>query len=166
MSSGEISTPSVVAAFGGPIGLNVGEGGRGREAELRQGVLHLSAPSIYGTALEPRPPTRHSKKADPPATALARTILGPRAVQFGVRVPRRARLARAVKLDALGTTTRPLERLLARSAGLDAIRAHLRRRRRVARTAASFRMLEIGGVIVGPFAGAHGTQRGDAHRRG
>ena len=58
--SGAISTPSVVAAFRATDHgrfLNVGEGvvmaraGAYTDMPLRQGVLHLSAPSIYGTAL-------------------------------------------------------------------------------------------------------------------
>ncbi len=177
VSSGAISTPSVVAAFRATDRghfLNVGEGGGVAEADaytdmpLRQGVLHLSAPSIYGTALEfldlqPGHSFLNIGSGTGYLSALAATILGPRAVQFGVEC--RAELvshARS-KLDALGH--HHVQIVHSNAFSLDPEGSMRFERIYVgagasARTAALlFRMLEIGGVIVGPFAGAHGTQR-------
>ena len=117
---GAIHSPSVVNAFketdrahflshAADTDLELPDGEAYNDLPLRQGVLHLSAPSIYGAALEALELEEGLSFLNVGSgtgylSSLAANILGPRSAQFGVEC--RAELVEHAreKLDELGHT--------------------------------------------------------------
>ena len=184
-----------------------------QDMPLRHGIVHLSAPSIYGVALEAleleqgntflnvgsgtgcacmhsniheshqNPDVTPSPTSEPekrhllaplsnvctPArsctdlSSLAACIIGRRAIQFGIECREELIQHSRSRLDELGHTH--VQLVHANCFELDP-ESSMRFQRIYVGAGASqrtasilFRMLEIGGIIVGPFSGAHGNQR-------
>ena len=135
---------------------------------LRQGLLHLSAPSIYATALE----ALHLEEGvsflnvgsgTGYLSSLVASIVGSDAVHHGVEIHQELIDHARSKLDALGHTQ--VQLVCGNCFALDPATS-LRFDRIYVGAGASqqsaaiiFRMLRIGGIVVGPFAGSDGAQR-------
>jgi len=135
---------------------------------LRHGLLHLSAPSIYAVALEALELSAGQTFLNVGSgtgylSSIVATILGSRSVQFGVECKPELVAHSRAKLHALGHNH--VQLVEANCFAIDP-ESSMRFERIYVGAGASqrsasllFRLLEIGGVCVGPFAAAHGSQR-------
>uniref|UniRef100_A0A7S2GH62 Protein-L-isoaspartate O-methyltransferase n=1 Tax=Haptolina brevifila TaxID=156173 RepID=A0A7S2GH62_9EUKA len=177
--TGAISSPEIINAFskvdrgfflehddGDPSDLE--EGVAYIDMPMRHGLLHLSAPSIYGMALESLDLDEGQSFLNVGSgtgylSSLAANILGACSVQFGIELrPELVDHARA-KLDALGH--RHVTLVHGDCFGLDP-ETSMRFDRIYIGAGASqhsaaliLRFLEVGGVCVGPFMTEPNSQR-------
>lgn len=173
--SGLICTPAVVSAFskvdrGHFIDPpeDSAEEVRYINSPLRNGKQHLSAPCIYATALEALELSVGCSFLNVCAgtgyfSALASQILGNKAVHHAIEIKEELVEHARQKLFEIGCSNVELYtgacQALSPETSMRFDRIYLGAGADEAMASLLFRMLEIGGVLVGPFAGADGSQR-------
>jgi len=134
---------------------------------IREGILHLSAPGIYGLAIEALSFSEglsflNVGSGTGYVSAIAARLLGARAMHYGIEIqPKLVEYSRA-KLDQLGHASVQLLHLDAATLEPE---SSMRFDRIYVGAGASedatflMRMLEVGGILVGPFDSEGGSQR-------
>ena len=176
MSDGCIHSPDVIEAFRAVdrgFFIDPPDSTRGTEevryvnAPFRNGPQHLSAPGIYGTALEalslaPGLSFLNVCSGTGYLSALASQILGTKAVHCAVELRKALVIHAREKLAALGLTHVDLRHgsclALDPDSSMRFSRIYVGAGADEATAALLFGMLEVGGVLVGPFADADGVQ--------